>query len=290
MSHLLSPAEVFPAGVPDISARYVKLSTGVRLRVVESGPQSGRPVVMLHGWGASAYMYRQALTLLPARGLRAIAVDLRGYGLSDKPSDRRAYTLEAYCADIGALLDALALPVVALIGQSMGGGIALHYALENAARLSRLVLVNPVGLVSISYLPILRLLPRSAIDIFGRRLMPRVGVDFILRYVAYGDPSLPTERDVDEYWAPTQLPGFVSAARAALSEFDWEPVSSIDAASLAVPAVVILGTKDRLIRNAGPAARRLRGATVHSIDGGHCVLEENPGPVYRIAGDFLSAN
>jgi hypothetical protein len=34
----------------------------------------------------------------------------------------------------------------------------------------------------------------------------------------------------------------------------------------------------------------LRGATVHSIVGGHCVLEENPGPVYRIAGDFLSAN
>ena len=245
---------------------------------------------MLHGWGASAYMYRQALALLPHRGLRAIAVDLRGYGLSDKPSDSGACTLEAYCADVDALLDALALPSVALIGQSMGGGIALHYALGKAVRVSRLVLVNPVGLVPISYLHILRLLPRTAVDIFGRRLMPRFGVDFILRYVAYGDPSLPTERDVDEYWAPTQLPGFVGAACAALSEFDWQPVSSAEAASLTVPTVVILGTRDRLIRNAGPAASHLPGASVHSIDGGHCVLEENPELVYRIAGDFLSAN
>lgn len=242
---------------------------------------------MFHGWGASAYMYRHALALLPQRGLRTIAVDLRGYGLSDKPSDRR-YSLESYCADVDALLDTLALSNVALIGQSMGGGIALHYALTNATRVSRLVLVNPVGLVSISYLPILRIFPRSAVDILGRRLIPRVGVDFILRYVAYGDPSLPTERDVDEYWAPTQLPGFVSAARSALSEFDWRPLSNAEASSLAVPTVVILGTRDRVIRNAGSAARGLRGATVHSVNGGHCVLEENPGLVYRIAGDFLS--
>ena len=47
-----------------------------------------RPVVMLHGWGASLYMYRHALDRLPRPGLRAIAVDLRGYGLSDKPARR----------------------------------------------------------------------------------------------------------------------------------------------------------------------------------------------------------
>ena len=150
-----------------------------------------------------------------------------------------------------------------------------------------MVLVNPVGLVSISYLHLLQIVPRSIIAAIGRRLIPRAAVEFILRYVAYGDPRLPTERDVDEYWAPTQLSGFVNAARAALSEFDWRPLTNDERESLAVPTVVILGTKDRLIRNAGPAARRLPGTAVHDVVGGHCVLEEDPTTVYEIVGDFL---
>lgn len=290
MTRPLSPAELFPAGLPNITTRYLKLSTGVTLRVVESGPANGRPVVMFHGWGASAYMYRHALELLPRRGMRAIAVDLRGYGLSDKPSQLGAYTTDAYCADVDALLSGLDIAKVALIGQSMGGGLALRYALRNAGRVSHLVLVNPVGLVSIAYLHLLQIAPRSLIAAIGRRLVPRPAVDLILRYVAYGDPTLPTERDVDEYWAPTQLDGFVNAARSGLSEFDWRPLTDAEGDSLEVPTVVILGTRDRLIRNAASAAKRLRGAAAHEIVGGHCVLEENPTQVYEIAGSFLAAD
>jgi pimeloyl-ACP methyl ester carboxylesterase len=53
--------------------------------------------------------------------------------------------------------------------------------------------------------------------------------------------------------------------------------------------VVILGTKDHLIRHAGPAARRLPGTAIHDVVGGHCVLEEDPATVYGIVGDFLAA-
>jgi pimeloyl-ACP methyl ester carboxylesterase len=290
VSRPLSPAELFPVGRPDISVRNVTLSTGVTLRVLESGPPHGEPVVMLHGWGASAYMFRQALTLLPTRGLRAIAVDLRGHGLSDKPAESGAYTLGAYCADVDGLLDMLELTRAALIGQSMGGGLALHCALRNPDRVSGLVLVNPVGLVSIDYLSMLRLLPQAFFATMDGRLAPRFVVELILRYVAYADPTQPTQRDVDEYWAPTQLPGFIGAARAALSEFDWRPLSDGDARALTVPTVVILGTRDRLIRNAVSGAARLNGAVVRSVSGGHCVLEENPATVYQIAGDFLAGN
>lgn len=290
MSRPLSPAELYPNGRAGITVRRLELSTGVSVRVIESGPANGKPVVMLHGWGASVYMYRQAMDLLPSSGLRAIAVDLRGYGLSDKPTNAGAYSLDAYCADVDALLDALELPSASLIGQSMGGGLALRYALRSPARVSRLVLVNPVGLVSIAYLYLLTIVPRSVVAAVGRRLMPRVALELVLRYVAYGDPSKPTERDVDEYWAPTQLPGFVNAARSALSEFEWRPLAPAEAESLRVPTTVILGTEDRLVRNAAPAARRLRGSVVHEVAGGHCVLEENPSEVYSIVGDFLTSN
>jgi pimeloyl-ACP methyl ester carboxylesterase len=72
-----------------------------------------------------------------------------------------------------------------------------------------------------------------------------------------------------------------------LSEFDWRPLTNGESESLTVPTAVILGTKDRLIRNAGPAARRLPGTAVHDVVGGHCVLEEDPTTVYEIVGDFL---
>jgi pimeloyl-ACP methyl ester carboxylesterase len=235
-------------------------------------------------------MYRHALELLPPLGMRAVAVDLRGHGLSDKPTVVGSYTIEEYCADLDALLDVLALPRVALIGQSMGGAIALHYALRNPTRVERLVLVSPVGLVPIAYLHALQVLPRSVVGSFGRRLAPRSFVEFLLRHVAYGDPAKPTDRDVDEYWAPTQLPGFVPAARLALSEFEWGPLTNSQAESLSVPSAVILGTNDRLIRDAVPAARRLGNTEVYSVVSGHSALEENPGEVYIIVADVLTAS
>jgi epoxide hydrolase 4 len=268
----------------------VTLSTGVRLRVAESGPTSGRPVLLLHGWGASLYMYRHAFEGLRASGMRVIAIDLRGYGLSDKPGDDGAYSLDAYCSDLAALLDALELPSAALIGQSMGGALALRFAMTQATRVAKLVLINPAGLVNVLSRNTLRLMPRAAAGIVGRRLVPRWSVEFILRYVAYGDPRKVDASDVDEYWSPTQLPGYVYAARSGLTEFDWRPLTDAQAASLAVPTVVILGTRDRLIRNTDAAARRLRGSTLYRITGGHCVHEENPAEVYGTISKFLSGS
>jgi pimeloyl-ACP methyl ester carboxylesterase len=287
MRRPLATSELFPAGNPDIPARFVELSTGVRVRVAESGPRDGTPLVMLHGWGGSLYMFRHGLTLLPPLGIRAIAVDLRGYGLSDKPHARGAYTLDAYLADLDALLGALELPRTALMGQSMGGAVALHYALRHPARVTRLVLVNPAALVPIVYPTLLRATPRGIARLVRERFVPRSLIGLIMRRIAYGDASRVTERDIDEYWAPAKLSGYVNAAHAALHEFDWRPVTGEQAASLAVPTLVVLGTRDRLIRRARASAERLRGSRVYEMDGGHCVNEEHPDEFYRVVGDFV---
>src|SRR5215218_208678 len=107
---------MYPAFAPQIAVRSMQLRSGVRLRIAESGPADGTPIVMLHGWGASLYMYRHALERFPKHGLRAIAVDLRGYGLSEKPKARDSYSLTAYCDDLDALFDGLELPRAALVG------------------------------------------------------------------------------------------------------------------------------------------------------------------------------
>jgi len=278
---------MFPAFAPHIAIRTVALRSGVRLRIAESGPADGRPVVMLHGWGASLYMFRHALDRFPRAGIRAIAVDLRGYGLSDKPATDDSYSLKAYCADIDALLDELGLASVAMVGQSMGGGLALRYALARPERLSALALINPTGLVNVPYVAVLRHSPAAIVDALGARLVPRFMIRFILKRLAYADASLVTDRDIDEYWAPTQLPGFVRAARAALSEFDWSAATDEDTSRLAVPTLVVLGKSDRLVPNTDAAVSRLNGSRVEWVPGGHCAHEEHPDLVYDMLAEFV---
>jgi len=288
VGQLLAPAQLFPAHSSDISQRFVDLPSGIRLRVAEAGPAGGKPVVLLHGWGANLYMYRHGLDALPRQGMRTIAVDLRGFGLSSRPLRRGAYALDEYIADLLALLDLLGLERPAIIGQSMGGGLALRFALQCPTRVSHIVLINPSSLVPLRFLPVVRAMPRFVVRALGKRFVPRWAIAFTLRRIAYGDPAVVTERDIDEYWSPTQLPGYAVAARAVLGEFDWRPVTDADARRLAVPALVILGTADRLIANNERAARRLKGAHVQSLSGGHCVHEENPTEAYRVMGDFLA--
>jgi pimeloyl-ACP methyl ester carboxylesterase len=278
---------MFPARDASIVARFVDLPTGVRLRIACAGPEDATPVVALPGWGSSLYMYRHALGLLPPRGIRVIAVDLRGMGLAEKPRERGSYSLNNYLADLDALLDALELERAALIGQSMGGAIALHYALRHASRVERLTLVNPAGLVRIGIVPLARLVPPALLDSVGRRAVPRRLIAFILRRLAYADSSRVTARDIDEYWAPTQLPGYVHGVRATLGEFDWRPVDDDLASTLRVPTLVILGEQDRLIDNDPASAARLANTRVWQTAGGHCAHEEHPEVVYAEVARFL---
>lgn len=284
----LSPAEMFPAGHENIAVRFVTLVTQTRVRILESGDSGDVDVVMLHGWVASAYSFRHELESLPKLGARCVAVDLRGFGLSDKPSAHDSYTLDAYVADLDALLDELSLRRVVLVGHSMGGGIALTYALSRPDRVRGLALVSPTGIVPVSFLQIPRLMPRLIAAQGGGRLVPRWLAGWILRHLAYTDASRLDERDVDEYWAPTQLPGFALAARASAEEFDWRPLGASQLERVATPSLVILGRKDRLIRDAAPMAGRIPGATVRELDAGHVAHEERPDETHQLVASFLN--
>jgi len=287
MRRPLPPDALFPAHSGDISQRFVELPSGIRLRFAESGPPDGDAVLLLHGWGGTLYMYRHAFDALPRLGMRAMAIDLRGFGLSSRIATRGAYALDEYIGDLTALLDTLGVERIAMVGQSMGGGLTLRFALRHPERVASIVLINPTALVPLPILPVVRSMPRAVVAAVGRRLVPRWAVGFIMRRLAYADPKAVTERDIDEYWSPTQLPGYVLAARGALADFDWSVVSDEEAASLAVPALVMLGKSDRLIANTESAARRLRGAEVCWLPGGHCAHEENPAEAYRAMVEFL---
>ena len=209
--------DIFPTGSTDISARVLSLKSGLRIRVVEGGEPSGEAVLLLHGWGASAFSFRHAFDRLGKYGGRVIAADLRGFGLSDKPGAAGSYSAASYRDDIDQLLAVLGIERAFFGGHSMGGGVALQYALGRPERVRGLALISPTNLVEIPLLTVPKATPRFLARLFGRRLVPRPVVGLILRRIAYGNAELVTEAIVDQYWAPTQLPGYVYAARAALS-------------------------------------------------------------------------
>ena len=113
----------------------------VSLHVVDAG-EGGRPVLLVHGFTANAEEVAGVIEPLAELGWHAVAPDLRGHGRSDRPTDAGAYSLELMAADVVALADWLGWDRFALLGHSMGGGVAQIVALDHPRRLTGLVLAS----------------------------------------------------------------------------------------------------------------------------------------------------
>ncbi|NOZ04697.1 MAG: alpha/beta hydrolase [FCB group bacterium] len=99
----------------------------------------GVPVLFIHGLGSSARDWEYQVPAF-ARRFKLYLIDLRGHGKSDKP--RSPYSIPLFADDLRAFLDALALKTVSIVGISLGGMVALQFALDHPDRLKKLVLVN----------------------------------------------------------------------------------------------------------------------------------------------------
>ncbi len=119
---------------------------GLRIHCFEAG-ESGSPVVLLHGGGNDSAHLSWGRVISPLSDHhRVLAPDFPGYGLSDKPEIK--YTMDYYVTFLAHLLDELHLDRVSLVGLSMGGGIALGFALRFPERVEKLVLVAPYGVLN----------------------------------------------------------------------------------------------------------------------------------------------
>ncbi len=111
-----------------------------KLAVDDGG--EGAAVVFVHSLAGNTGHWSAQLERL-RHSRRAVALDLRGHGRSE-PS-KSGYAIDAVATDVGAVADALGLPRFALVGHSMGGGVALAYAGAHPERVDRLLLLDPIG-------------------------------------------------------------------------------------------------------------------------------------------------
>lgn len=131
----LDPAELAPA-----AGRFVTVA-GTRTFVEEAGPADGPAVVLVHGFGGLTYSWRYTLPVLAAAGYHALALDLRGFGLSDKRlADDFSHAAQAdFVADV---MTAAGLERAVLVGHSMGGSVIAHFAERHPERVRALVFVD----------------------------------------------------------------------------------------------------------------------------------------------------
>jgi pimeloyl-ACP methyl ester carboxylesterase len=253
------------------------------VRVVESGVENARSIVLVPGWGCTAWIFHETLSPLATAGFHAIAVELKGHGESDKPSREEEYTSAAMRDHLLEILDALGVDSAGVVGHSMGAAIAAHAAVAAPARVSGLVLAAPVGFAGVRGMWLFRLLtPRFAIPVL-RRLATRSLIRIMLS-VVYGSLRRASNQDVEEFYAPTRMPGTTRALRHLLHAFKWDAQFP----KLEVPFMTIFGSEDVLSPSGN--ASLYGGIRTVIIDGsGHVLFDEAPGIVNGAIAEFFAA-
>lgn len=123
-----------------IEHRRIETAGGVSLHVASSG--EGAPVVFCHGFPGSWYSWRHQLEAVARAGWRAIAVDQRGYGRSDRPADPALYDADHVMADMTGLLDALGLEKAVFVGHDFGAQQVCNLAVRRAERVAGVVVMS----------------------------------------------------------------------------------------------------------------------------------------------------
>jgi haloalkane dehalogenase len=123
----------------DFEPHYADVD-GLRLHYVDEG--SGSPVVCFHGEPTWAYLYRKVARPLIDAGHRVIAVDMPGFGRSDKPTDRRWYTFDRHYEHVSRVLAGLDLQDATVVVHDWGGAVGLRWAVSNPDRVGRLAILN----------------------------------------------------------------------------------------------------------------------------------------------------
>jgi pimeloyl-ACP methyl ester carboxylesterase len=251
---------------------------GQRLHVRDSGrndPGSDRPaIIMLHGFGASLHTWEPWAEALAGR-FRVIRYDLPGFGLSP-PDAGGDFSLGRDIAVLGALMDHLGLARATLIGNSMGGKLAWHFAARFPDRVGKLVLISPDGFA-------------QAGQRYGEA--PRVGAALgLMRHVlpkpflrmnlasAYADPSRLTDALVTRYHDLMLAPGARAAMIGRLEQAVLDDPAGL-LPRITAPTLLLWGERDRLIpvsnaedyRALLPGAELVRFPTL-----GHLPHEEAP--------------
>lgn len=264
----------------------------VRLYYREAG--SGPPLLLLHGFGASSFTWRKIAPAL-AETHRVIAVDLKGFGQSDKPFDER-YSVVDQAELVAELIEEKDLRELTLVGHSFGGGVALLLALEANGRLegriARLVLIDSIAFPQ--NVPVFfRMLDMPVVSQLGIRMVPPEVQARLALQIAYFDDSKIEAEEIEAYAAPLKTAAGKHAIIHSARQIVPDDIEALSARyrSIALPTLILWCDHDRIVPlDIGIKLRQtLPNSTLKLIDAcGHMPQEEQPETTLLLLQDFLA--
>lgn len=275
--------------IPNSDYSHFTEIDGVRLHYQEKG--TGTPLVLLHGFTSSTYSWKDVFEPL-SKNFRVIAIDLKGFGFSEKPDGN--YTRRTQAVLVSHLLDHLKIEKTWLCGNSMGGEVALNFALQNPQRVAGLILIDSAG-VSVnggnSLAPRYLLIPVVGRILTALSLTTDKLVREGLEKSFYDDRKITDER-VAYYYRPLQTRSGQLAALRARAQAGQLPIEQ-DLSKVNARTLIIWGAEDALIPL--PAGRKLNSLIKDSklviIEKcGHVPQEEMPDSVLDEITEFIEAS
>ena len=255
-----------------------RLTHGLRI----AGDPDGVPMLLIHGGFATSRWWEPFLRVLPPE-LRAVACDLRGVGLSDRPE--HGYAVEDHAADMAALVEALGWSEFDLVGHAAGGAVAVEMALNAVGQVRTLCLVDSAPVEGV-FTPVEAMMvydqmrtDTALLDQALRLLMPTLGGE---------DPA------VDAFFAQLVADAQAMAAPAftgfAASLNNWNRFAEVR--QLSLPTLLIWGDQDIVVEReattrsliAIPGANRLE--VMRGV--GHSPMVEAPVALAELIIDFIT--
>ena len=280
--------------IAPVHIEHLRIPVGAGHLHAERVGRGGLPIVLLHGFGTSAFLWRNVAPVLANEGFTVLSLDLLGHGESDR-SDDAAYGLEAQAEYVDRALTALRVPGAAIVGQDIGCIVALMLAARRPRQIRKLVLVSPPDLASLppaSVRAVQRSSARAAItanELFGAFPLVRS-----LLSAGVADPGHMNERLIARYAAPFVGSDGVAHLLMLARAMEVENVDQIDLAAVTSDTLLVSGDADawsepgsvpRLARRLSAAATRIENAP----NVGHLVAEDAPALLARLLLDWFSA-
>ncbi len=282
----------------DLSVYHNDMKTlsydGVNIKYIDRG--AGQPLLLLHGFGASSYSWRYIIDKFSVN-YRVIAIDLKGFGLSGKPTDEKYSPSDQSQIIINFIKD-LGLKDVILVGHSFGGAVALFSYLEmqksNYTPVVKMILIDSASYKQEFpyFIQILRTPLLNRLTLFV--LPDKVNANMLLKKAFYDDSKI-TKEMINIY---ASYLGLAGAYHALIKTSELILPKNIDDIvyqykQINIPTLVIWGDKDEIVplEVGQRLSRDISTANLHIIkDCGHVPQEECPVETIRLFEGFLEGN
>jgi pimeloyl-ACP methyl ester carboxylesterase len=264
---------------------------GIKINYYEAG--QGPPILLLHGFGACAYTWRYLIPPLAA-GHRVFTLELRGFGLSDKPDDGH-YAVADQAEMVADFIRRLDLHDLVLMGHSMGGAVALmtYFKVRDDVppRVTKLVLIDSAGYPQkLPWFIWLAKVPGLS-TVVGELLSPRFAATLVLKKCYYDKDKI-TEEQIDTYAYYGSLPGAAAAVSQTAKQLVPSDIEALTAQykTIKAPVLIIWGKEDEVVPlKVGERFKRdiPNSELVVIPHCGHIPLEEKPQATQKAIMDFL---